>query len=136
RAWPGVPGDPVGRREDALAAAGCRRAGQGAPGDSELPAVRGGDRADRGGERGDLRGPAGSAACGRRGSPSCGRGKRGLRAALAAQASAEVGRLAEQAARSLGCDAGLEAAEAVIRAGVLKLGGGVLEQLLAADPGY
>jgi hypothetical protein len=61
---------------------------------------------------------------------------RGLRAALTAQASAEVGRLAGQAARSLGCDAGLEAAEAVIRAGVLKLGGGVLEQLLAADPGY
>jgi hypothetical protein len=35
----------------------------------------------------------------------------------------------------LGCDAGLEAAEAVIRAGVLKLGGGMLEKLLAADPG-
>jgi hypothetical protein len=37
----------------------------------------------------------------------------------------------------LGCDgAGLEAAEAVIRAGMLKLGGGMLGQLLAADPGY
>ncbi|MGH3124675.1 MAG: ISKra4 family transposase [Streptosporangiaceae bacterium] len=30
----------------------------------------------------------------------------------------------------------MEAAEAVIRAGMLKLGGGVLGQLLAADPGY
>jgi hypothetical protein len=30
----------------------------------------------------------------------------------------------------------LEAAEAVIRAGMLKLGGGMLGQLLAADPGY
>jgi hypothetical protein len=40
------------------------------------------------------------------------------------------------AARSLGCDAGLEAAEAVIRAGMLKLGGGMLGQLLAADPGH
>jgi hypothetical protein len=35
-----------------------------------------------------------------------------------------------------GCDAGLEAAEAVIRAGVLKLGCGMLGQLLAADPGH
>ena len=40
------------------------------------------------------------------------------------------------AARSLGCDAGLDAAEAVIRAGVLKLGGGMLGKLLAADPGH
>jgi hypothetical protein len=30
----------------------------------------------------------------------------------------------------------MEAAEAVIRAGMLRLGGGILEQLLAADPGY
>jgi hypothetical protein len=30
----------------------------------------------------------------------------------------------------------MEAAEAVIRAGMLKLGGGMLEKLLAADPGY
>jgi len=30
----------------------------------------------------------------------------------------------------------MEAAEAVIRAGMLHLGGGILEQLLAADPGY
>ncbi len=36
----------------------------------------------------------------------------------------------------LGCaEAGLETAEAVIRAWMLKLGGGMLGQLLAADPG-
>ena len=62
--------------------------------------------------------------------------KGGSATALAAEASAEVGRLAAEAARSLGCDGGLEAAEAVIRAGLLKLGGGVLGKLLAADPGY
>ncbi len=61
---------------------------------------------------------------------------RGLRADLQAEASAEIGRLAAAAARSLGCDAGLEAAETVIRAGMLKLGGGMLEQLLAADSGH
>ena len=44
--------------------------------------------------------------------------------------------LAAEAARSLGCDAGLEAAEAVIRAGMLQAGCGVLARLLAADPGY
>jgi hypothetical protein len=38
--------------------------------------------------------------------------------------------------RSLGCDAGLEAVETVIRTGMLKLGGGMLKKLLAADPGY
>jgi hypothetical protein len=64
-------------------------------------------------------------------------GKRGLRDALAQEKSAEVGRLAAEAARSLGCgDAGLEAAEAVIRAGMLQLGGRMLAELLAADPGY
>jgi hypothetical protein len=37
----------------------------------------------------------------------------------------------------MGCgDAGMGAAEAVLRAGLLKLGAGVLERLLAADPGY
>ena len=66
-----------------------------------------------------------------------GRGKRGLLRALAAERSAEIGRLAAEAARSLGCGgAGLEAAEAVIRAGMLKLGSGMLGQLLAADPGH
>ena len=58
------------------------------------------------------------------------------RAALAAKGSAEMERLAAAAARSLGCAGGLEAAETVIRAGMLKLGGGMLEKLLAADPGY
>ena len=89
--------------------------------------------------RGDLRGQAGLVARSRRPRgrcPSCGRGKKGLREALAAEASAEVGRLAAEAARALGCDSGLEAAEAVIRAGMLKLGGGVLGKLLGADPGY
>jgi hypothetical protein len=42
-----------------------------------------------------------------------------------------------EAARSLGCgDAGMEAAEAVIRAGMLQAGAGLLGKLLAADPGY
>jgi hypothetical protein len=42
-----------------------------------------------------------------------------------------------EAARLLGCGgAGLGAAEAVIRAGMLRLGSGVLGTLLAADPGY
>jgi hypothetical protein len=42
-----------------------------------------------------------------------------------------------EAARSLGCGgAGMEAAEAAIRAGMLQLGGGMLGKLLAADPGY
>ena len=45
--------------------------------------------------------------------------------------------MAAEAARSLGCgEAGLEAAETVIRAGMLQLGGGILEKLLAADNGY
>jgi hypothetical protein len=65
-----------------------------------------------------------------------GRGKGGLCATLTAEKSAEIGQLAAEAARSLGCDgAGLGAAEAVLRAGMLKLGGGMLGQLLAADPG-
>jgi hypothetical protein len=46
------------------------------------------------------------------------------------------GRTAGCGGRSLGCDVGLEAAGAVIRAGMLKLGSGMLEKLLAADPGY
>jgi hypothetical protein len=50
--------------------------------------------------------------------------------------SAEIGRLAAAAARSLGCEAGLQAVETVLRAGMLKLGGGMPGQLLAADPGY
>jgi len=62
---------------------------------------------------------------------------RGLFSALAAEKSAEIGRLAAEAARSLGCgEAGLGAAEAVIRAGMLAAGCGMLGQLLAAGPGY
>ena len=78
--------------------------------------------------------PAGSAA----GEDSLrgGRGKRGLWEALAAEKAAEVGRLAGEAARALGCEAGLEMAEAVLRAGLLKLGGGMLGEALSADPGY
>jgi hypothetical protein len=47
-------------------------------------------------------------------------GEKGLCAALGAEKSAEIGRLAAYAARSLGLDAGLEAAEAVIRAGMMR----------------
>ena len=57
------------------------------------------------------------------GAPPPGGEKGGSATALEAEASAEIGRLAAEAARSLGCDAGLEAAETVIRAGMLKLGG-------------
>ena len=69
--------------------------------------------------------------------PPLPRAKRGLFEALARDKAAEIARLAAEAARSLGCGgAGLEGADAVIRAGMLKLGGGMLGQLLAADPGY
>lgn len=40
------------------------------------------------------------------------------------------------AARSLGAGSGLEAAGLAIRTAMTKLGGGLLEKLLAADPGY
>ena len=64
-------------------------------------------------------------------------GEKGISAALAEEKAAETGRLAAEAARSLGCgEAGLGAAEAVLRAGLLKLGGGVLGEALSADPGY
>jgi hypothetical protein len=63
--------------------------------------------------------------------------KKGVSEAFAREKAAEIARLAADAAQSLGCgDAGLETAEAVIRAGMLRLGGGMLGQLLAADPGY
>ena len=96
--------------------------------------VRGDQRTDRGGEREDLRGQA-------RGRNGCalraGGRKGGLCAAIAQEKAAEIGRLAAEAARSLGCGgAGMEAAEAVIRAGMLQAGCGMLEKLLAADPGY
>ncbi len=44
--------------------------------------------------------------------------------------------LAAAAAASIAGGAGLEAAERAIRAGLLRLGAGVLEDLLAADAGY
>jgi hypothetical protein len=47
-----------------------------------------------------------------------------------------VTRLAAAAAASLAGGGGLEAAEKVIRAGLIRLGAGVLEDLLAADAGY
>jgi hypothetical protein len=47
-----------------------------------------------------------------------------------------VTRLAAAAAASLTAGQGLEAAEMAIRAGLLRLGAGVLADLLAADPGY
>lgn len=63
-------------------------------------------------------------------------GKRGGRDALAQAQAAELGRLAGEAARVLGCGgAGLEAAEQVLRAGLLRLGGAVLGGALSADPG-
>ena len=61
-------------------------------------------------------------------------GKGGLRDALAQARAAELGRLAGEAARALGCgDAGLGAAEQVIRAGLLRPGGAVLGEVLSAD---
>jgi hypothetical protein len=61
----------------------------------------------------------------------------GFGAAIAREKAAEIGRLAADAAWSLRCGAaGLEAAEAVIRAGMLQAGCGMLGRLLAADPGY
>jgi|SRR5579872_2646649 len=63
--------------------------------------------------------------------------KKGLRETLAAEKAAELGRLAGEAARVLGCgDAGMAAAELVLRAGLLKLGGGMLGEVLSADSGY
>ncbi len=83
-----------------------------------------------------MRGPPGGGWRRRAGPFRGGRGKRGLRAALAAEKTAEIGRLAGEAARALGCGNGLAAAEAVLRAGLLRLGGGVLGEALSADPGY
>ncbi|MDQ2875624.1 MAG: hypothetical protein M3Y33_12845 [Actinomycetota bacterium] len=53
--------------------------------------------------------------------------KGGLRHALTHEKAAELATLAGEAARVLGCDdAGMEAAEAVIRAGLLRPGGSML----------
>jgi hypothetical protein len=64
-------------------------------------------------------------------------GERGLCQAFAAEAAAEIERLAAVAARPLAAGgAGLEAAELAIRTAMAKLGASLLEQLLAADSGY
>ncbi len=56
------------------------------------------------------------------GVPGAGGRKGGLFSALAQEKAAEIGRLAAEATRTLGCgDAGMEAAGAVIRAGMDKL---------------
>jgi len=55
---------------------------------------------------------------------------------LAAEAAAEVARLAGAVAGSLAGGEGVEAAELAIRAGLTRLGRGVLEDLLAADAGH
>jgi len=80
--------------------------------------------------------PASAAGPGVQGGPDGDEQLGPLIAGLREQMSAEIARLAAEAARSLGCGAGMQAAETVIRAGMLKLGGSMLEQLLAADPGY
>ena len=124
----------AGPPQDGRPAAGGGRGGEGAPRDRPARGVHGGGGADRRGEREDLRGPPGGAAP--RGALRDGRGKGGLWDALAAEKAAEVGRLAAEAARALGCEDGLEAAEAVLRAGLLRLGGGMLGEALSADPGH
>src|SRR5215471_11433188 len=70
------------------------------------------------------------------GRPLIRRGKKGLRAALAAEAATEVGRLAAAAAADLAGGGSLEAVELALRAGLTQLGGGLLEGLLAADAGH
>ena len=65
----------------------------------------GGGGADHRGERGDLRGPPGGGQRCRRLPLRDGRGKGGLWEALAAEKAAEIGALAAEAARALGCEA-------------------------------
>ncbi|MDN5756983.1 MAG: hypothetical protein L0H59_00360 [Tomitella sp.] len=51
--------------------------------------------------------------------------------------SAEIDQLAALAIRSLAAsDTGMAALESVVRAAMMRLGGSLLEGLLAADPGY
>ena len=62
-------------------------------------------------------------------------GEKGLRAALAQEKAAELGRLIGEAARILGCcDTGMEAAGVVLRAGLLRLGGSMLGEVLPRLP--
>jgi hypothetical protein len=98
--------DPVRGRQDPLAPARRRRGGQGPGGAGELQGLRRARRADRGGERGDLRGQAGHTRYER--SPAGQAGERGLRAALATEKSAEIGRPAAEAppVTGLRCGAG------------------------------
>ena len=126
----GKPGTAVD-----LSPTGCICAG-GAPRDRPARRVRDDGGADHRGEREDLRGPPGGGRRRRRRPLRDGRGKRGLREALAAEKSAGVDALAAEAARALGCENGLETAEAVLRAGLLRLGGAMLGQALSADPGH
>jgi len=70
------------------------------------------------------------------GRPLIRRGKKGLREALAAEAAAEVRRLAAAAAADLAGGGSLEAVELALRAGLAQLGGRLLEGLLAADTGH
>ena len=77
-----------------------------------------GDRADRAGERGDLRGQASPPAAGDGDGSAPPRGREEGGCARRSPRRRPRGRRAgREAARALGCDSGLEAAEAVIRAG-------------------
>src|SRR5271165_6274758 len=125
----------MGRRQDGERAPAARPgAGEGGAGGGRVRAVPGAGGAGDRGERGDLPGQAAGPA-GQR-PRSAGGGKGGLCEALAADAAAEVGRLAAAVAGSLAAGAGLEAVELAIRTAVTRLGGGMLERLLAADSGY
>ena len=80
--------------------------------------------------------PAAAPAAGAPPGPRTGRRKRGLRARFAAEAAAEVERLAALAARCLRAGEGLAAVELAIRTAMTRLGAGLLEDLLALDAGY
>ena len=78
-----------------------------APVPSNARCTVGGGGADHRGERGGLRGPPGGGQRCRRLPLRDGRGKGGLWEALAAEKAAEMGALAAEAARALGCEAGV-----------------------------
>src|SRR5665647_2444321 len=128
------------RWPDERAAAGGRPGGeQGPPRAGQLSGVRDGQRPDRGGQRGDLRGQTDLGVHRRTPDPDqAGRGKGGLVSALQAEFTAEVTRLAELAAGSLGTDGaqGLAAVELAIRTAMTKLGASLLEGLLGLDSGH
>ena len=87
----------AGRQDGERAPAAWPGAGEGRAGGGRARAVPGAGGADDRGERGDLRGPAAVPQRRARG-PCPGGGKGGLCEALAAEAAAEVGRLAAAAA--------------------------------------